>query len=108
MGEHRVRPGGDEAARPALTRARLDDLRPLDRMISAGMFETTPVRIGAEQEADLAPGEPGRRRTVPPRAGTLPSIELADLELASLVGIVSERDCLALALTVVQEAGQPN
>ena len=87
MGEHRVRPGGDEAARQALTRARLDDLRPLDQMISAGMFETTPVRIGAEQGMFIvdAAGRPTcRALPIPARLGAPFTTEIAQFNLADL------------------------
>ncbi len=63
MGDHDVRTGEDEAARRAFTRALLDDLRALDRMIAGGVFEDAPVRIGAEQEMFIvdAAGRPACR-----------------------------------------------
>lgn len=40
-------------SRRRFTRAVLNDLRALERMIAEGMFETSPIRIGAEQELFL-------------------------------------------------------
>jgi len=59
-------------SRRRFTRAVLNDLRALERMIAEGMFETVPARIGAEQELFLLD------RNYHPTPGALRVLERAD------------------------------
>ena len=53
MGEHEATGELAEERLRAFTRALLDDLRALERMLAAGLFESDVRRIGAEQELFL-------------------------------------------------------
>ncbi len=53
MGEQNVQQGADEQTRRAFMKALLDEVRALEDMHSAGMFESGIRRIGAEQEMFL-------------------------------------------------------
>ena len=53
MGEQNVSEDADRQQLRRFTRALLDDVRALDRMIAAGQIETGVRRIGAEQEMFL-------------------------------------------------------
>lgn len=53
MGEQRITESTGEIEIRAFTRALLDDVRALERLLSSGRFETGVRRIGAEQEGFL-------------------------------------------------------
>src|SRR5919112_4208878 len=53
MGEHHVEEGGDEGRGRAFTRALLNDLAALERMLDGGLIEGGVRRVGAEQEMFL-------------------------------------------------------
>jgi CBS domain-containing protein/gamma-glutamyl:cysteine ligase YbdK (ATP-grasp superfamily) len=53
MGEHHVEKGGDEGRARAFTRALLNDLAALEKMLDGGRVERGVRRIGAEQEMFL-------------------------------------------------------
>ena len=53
MGEQNVKQSSDEQDRRVFMKALLDEIRALEDMLSAGMFETDIRRIGAEQEMFL-------------------------------------------------------
>lgn len=53
MGEQNVRNDGDEAHRRDFMKALLNEVRALEDMLDAGMFESDVRRIGAEQEMFL-------------------------------------------------------
>ncbi len=53
MGEHDVAAGTSAQEKRAFTRALLNDVQALERMLEAGMFEAGVRRIGAEQELFL-------------------------------------------------------
>jgi CBS domain-containing protein len=61
----------DGEGRRHLTRSLLTDMRAMERMLAEGMFETGPVRIGAEQELFLVD------RTFHPTPGALKVLERA-------------------------------
>ena len=53
MGEHQIEAGCDEGKVRAFTRALLNDLAALERMLDGGLIESGVRRIGAEQEMFL-------------------------------------------------------
>src|ERR1044072_9870947 len=53
MGEHHVEVGSDEGSVRTFTRALLNDLVALERMLDGGRIESGVGRIGAEQEMFL-------------------------------------------------------
>lgn len=53
MGEQNVRQGSDEEQRRAFMKALLNEVRAMEAMLDAGLFERDPRRIGAEQEMFL-------------------------------------------------------
>src|SRR5918993_2662928 len=53
MGEHRIEAGCDEGKVRAFTRALLNDLAALERMLDGGLIESGVRRLGAEQEMFL-------------------------------------------------------
>jgi len=53
MGEQNVEQSSDEAARRAFMKALLNEVRAMEEMLDAGMFEAGIRRIGAEQEMFL-------------------------------------------------------
>ncbi|MDT8437816.1 MAG: CBS domain-containing protein [Wenzhouxiangellaceae bacterium] len=53
MGEQNVRQGSDEEQRRAFMKALLNEVRAMEAMLDADLFEREPRRIGAEQEMFL-------------------------------------------------------
>jgi CBS domain-containing protein/gamma-glutamyl:cysteine ligase YbdK (ATP-grasp superfamily) len=53
MGDHGVRAPRDDRELRAFTRALLEDIRALERLIERGMIQTRPLHVGAEQEMFL-------------------------------------------------------
>jgi CBS domain-containing protein/gamma-glutamyl:cysteine ligase YbdK (ATP-grasp superfamily) len=99
MGEHHVEEGGDEGRGRAFTRALLNDLAALERMLDGGLIEGGVRRVGAEQEMFLvdrhmrpAPvAEEVLSRAGDPRLTT----EIARFNLeANLTPRLLEGDCL--------------
>jgi len=56
MGEQNVEQNSDEATRRAFMKALLNEVRAMENMLDAGMFERDIRRIGAEQEMFLVDG----------------------------------------------------
>ncbi len=57
MGEHDVESAADGARTRAFTRAILEEIRVLESMIERGLIETSPQRVGVEQEMFLIDAE---------------------------------------------------
>lgn len=72
MGDHKVSSATDGAARRTFTRALLDDLRALERLIEDGAIEKGVRRIGAEQELFIVD------KSARPARGALQILKTAD------------------------------
>jgi predicted transcriptional regulator/gamma-glutamylcysteine synthetase len=81
MGETDVAQTQDNEQLRVFTRAVLEDVRALERMLASGSFETGTRRIGAEQEVFLVDGAGRPTLTAPEMLGELPP-EFFTTELA--------------------------
>jgi CBS domain-containing protein len=99
MGEHEVQTEADAEALRTFTRALLDDLTALEEMLAAGVIESGPRRIGAEQEMFFVDAQ---MRAAPIAMEVLSGLrdprfttEMATFNLeANLTPLVLRGDCL--------------
>ncbi|MGF1508565.1 MAG: CBS domain-containing protein [Myxococcota bacterium] len=108
MGEHRIRTIDDEQRRNAFTRALLEDLYALERLVKEGRIESGVRRIGAEQEMFLISSgmrpSPIALEVIEGVQDPRLTTELARFNLeANLTPRLFEGDCLSQLHTEIDE-----